>query len=359
MACYAYLDFCFLEFCNLTCSYCRKDNDGMLRDADPAIVRDCLETFLAHSEAACFKVSGYGEASLWPPLADTMAWASGRFPSIQVMTNGSMPGKVFEALAAIPNMVFCLTIDSLREEGNSLRTGGNIKLHEKMLRFADAVVAANRRLELNCVLTGRNTAGFPDHVAGVRARFGDGVLIYPFPVRPFAGLVSQAEAPQPEVAQHLAEVILRDFGQYAPVLPPRPYMERLFAHMAAGGRRTTPCWVPALNYGVGPSLSPLRCACLGHTKPSDDLANMLFPDCEHATPASRMVDTVGSHAGTLATGRIDERCDPCFTHYEVLNLFLDGVVTLGDLVRLPAFAEIGAAAVLDRMKTELRPAVAI
>lgn len=358
MTSYAYLDLCFIEFCNLTCAYCRTDNETLVRDQALDDIRDLVATFRRHSEAAVLKVSGYGEVAHWKPLAELMTWASPSFPAMQVMTNGTMPRDLFNELATIPNLSFCLTLDCFWPEGNALRTGGNVKLHERMVRFAEQVCTADRPLELNCVLTATNIDRFADHIFEVGRRFGPATLVYPFPVRPFKDLTPVARSPSPAAAARAAEIILGDFPTYGANLPPRLYMERLFRHLERGDRGAQPCLVPAMNYGVGPGLSPLRCACLGHTKPSDDLANQLFSGDTPVAEAVRMIDLRDVHDALARTGWVDERCIPCFTHYEVLDLFARGAVSLEEMGRLPVFRSPTAQQILAQTRDRVATAVA-
>jgi pyruvate-formate lyase-activating enzyme len=349
---YAYLDLCFLEFCNLTCVYCRANNEGMVRNQDFDEIRDLVTAFHQHSEAAVLKVSGYGEIAHWKPLVEFLKWASPHFPSIQVMTNGTMPRSLFDQLTAIPNVSFCLTLDCIWPDGNVLRTAGNTKLHERMVQFAEQVCAADIPLELNCVLSQANIDRFADHVEEVGRRFGD-VLVYPFPVRPFEGLAPVAKPPSRASAAQAAAIVLGEFSRYSANLPPRSYTERLFHHLEYGERQGRPCLVPAMNYGVGPSLSPLRCACLGHAKPSDDLSNQVFAGRSPGGGAARVINLRDAHEELARTGWVDERCMPCFTHYEVLDLFARGVISLEEMGQLPVFRYSGAKAVLARTRARV------
>jgi hypothetical protein len=347
---YAYLDLCFFEKCNLTCSYCRTTNEGMFGDVSQETIRETVRSFLAHSMAAVFKLSGYGEISLWRPLADVLDEFAPLFPVAQVITNGTMPLARLDRLLHLPNLVFCVTIDGHELAANAHRTKGRVRLHDKMFRFVRRVLAAGRGLELNCVLTAANIDQFPAYLSFVRAEL-PGAVVMPFPMRPFVGLASSppmAERAQVEAA--LGE-ILSHYEAYAEVLPSRAYVERLRSFML-GRQRAWSCLVPALNYGVGPRLSPLACACLGHTKPSDDLINLVVPPAERSA-TNRLVDISGLRPERVAKGYVDERCRTCFTHYEVLNLFLAGDVPWVDLERIPSFRFPQARAVLERVRAEL------
>lgn len=347
---YAYLDLCFFERCNLTCTYCRTTNEGMLGDVPLEVFQSTVRSFLRHSMAAVFKVSGYGEISLWPHLVDGMKEFASCFPTVQIITNGTMPLSKLGMLLPIENLVFCVTIDGHGLEANSHRTGGNLKLHEKMLAFIRRVLSAGRGIELNCVLTAANLDGFADYLAHVRDNLR-GAMVMPFPVRPFVGLSRSSPPASADQVTRAADRVLLRYEDYATVLPGRAYLERLFDFM---GRtvRGWPCYVPAFNYGVGPRLSPLSCACLGHTKPSDDLLNLVVPDGQRS-PTDRLVDVSGLREERVAKGFVDERCGTCFTHYEVLNLWLEGAICTEEICTIPSFRRPQAQAVLEKVRAEI------
>jgi MoaA/NifB/PqqE/SkfB family radical SAM enzyme len=347
---YAYLDLCFFEKCNLTCNYCRVTNEGMVGDASLETMRGAVRSFLDHSMAAIFKLSGYGEVSLWPHLGELLGEFSARFPVAQVITNGTMPLARAAPLLEIPNVVFCVTIDGHEVAANAHRTKGKVRLHDKMFRFVRRVLEAGRGIELNCVLTAANIDQFPDYLAFVRDEL-PGAVVMPFPVRPFVGLATSPRSAEREQVERAFGRILSQYQDYAAVLPSRAYAERLRDFML-GGQRAWSCLVPALNYGVGPGLSPLACACLGHTKPSDDLFNLVVPEAERSA-TNRLVDVSALRPGRISKGYVDERCRTCFTHYEVLNLFLEGQVPWEDIERIPSFGLPKARSVLELVRAEL------
>src|SRR5690242_1138580 len=69
---FAYFDLCFFEYCNFTCFYCRDSNEMMSKGRGRQAVDEAIQDFLEQNTAGVFKVSGYGEASLWPDLTDTL-----------------------------------------------------------------------------------------------------------------------------------------------------------------------------------------------------------------------------------------------------------------------------------------------
>jgi len=332
MANYAYLDLCFFEFCNLSCDYCRTSNKGTRGSIiSLELFTDIVNSFLSHSQAAVFKVSGYGEVSLWPYLVNAMKLFSTSFPSLQVMTNGTMSKQLFEGLSEIENLVFCITIDNHKIQSNRHRNKQKEHLHKRMINFAKEVILKKRKLEINCVLSSSNIDNFPEFLLYAQDHFLGEIMVMPFPVRPFAGLNSFVQSANTKQIDYAAKQIFSRYNDFDMVLPSLAYMERLFEFMCRG-ERTFPCYVPAFNYGVGPKLKHLSCACLGHTKPSDDLSNIT-----DLSQNNILLDVSSFRQQRISKGYVDRRCKYCFTHYEILNLYLEGIIGKHDMLKIPSF----------------------
>ncbi len=340
MSAFAYLDLCFYERCNLACDYCRRDNEGMARGPSLEEFVNTVEKFLAHSEAAVLKVSGYGEATLWPYLREALEKCSSRFPAVQVMTNGTSGKETISALAGIGNISFCITIDGHTMQANQHRSHQRVTLHDKMLSMVDHIVSIGKPLEINCVVTRSNIDQIVEFAHCLQSRYGAAARLMPFPVRPFVGLKAVDLFPERTQVDRLAERVGESFGEIAAVLPPREYMQRLLEFLKRG-KRSQPCHVAAANFGVGPALEHLVCACAGHSQPSLDQGNIAHDD--------QKVGRQRRHS----KGIIDPRCWRCFNHYELLNLFLAGVCSVDLLTAMPAFSFAGVRETLERMKAEV------
>lgn len=344
---YAYLDFCSFELCNLTCEYCRTSNKGMQGDIPLNLFTEIVNSFLTHSQASVFKVSGYGEISLWIDLVNAMQTFSNSFSSLQVMTNGTIPKQTFEGLVEIENLVFCITIDGHTLESNRHRNRQNEHLHKRMFDFVFDVIKRKRKLEINCVLSAANIENFPEYVMHIRDNYPGMVMIMPFPVRPFVGLKQVVSSANKKQVDFVAKQILVKYKEFDMVLPPLAYMERLFEFMHQG-ERSFPCFIPIFNYGVGPKLKPLTCACLGHTKPSDDLSNMIG-----TLKKNELADVSSLRKQHILKGYVDERCRSCFTHYEVLNLFFEGAIKKNEMHKIPSFSQPTGYEILENAKGKI------
>ena len=138
---FAYFDLCFFEQCNLCCTYCRNSNAGFLPGPSQEQLAAVVEEFLRGSQAAILKVSGYGEASIWPDLVAFLSRFRDKFRALQVMTNGTMESEILDKLCSIPNLTFCTTIDGDRLDENQYRSHHSSQLQKTMLSFVETVTS--------------------------------------------------------------------------------------------------------------------------------------------------------------------------------------------------------------------------
>ena len=337
MADYAFLDLCFTEQCNLACTYCRTANADMARPLGISAVQHVIDEFMTHSTAAVFKISGYGEASLWPDYIDLLERNAPRFPSVQLITNGTLPLGHLKRLCLIPNLSFCTTVDSHKLNGNMCRAHNRTGLHDRFLAFVETVALEyGRRLEINCVVTKYNISQIVDFNLWLTSRYGQSVKLLPFPVRRFEKLTGEDLFPSSEQVTAFALGLKRLLNNGKDtVLPPSIYMDRLLEFLQSG-RRSHPCYIDDVNYGIGPNLSILRCACDGHTRPSENIGN-----------------TRSSSRSVRSPGFTSPKCIFCFTHYEVLNLFIESGLSAKELGAFPSFSFPGVEDQLLRLKDRL------
>jgi hypothetical protein len=83
-------------------------------------------------------------------------------------------------------------------------------------------------------------------------------------------------------------------------------------------------------------LTPLKCACAGHTTPSQDQSNIRK-----------------GRTATSIQGYVDARCHDCFNHYEVVNLFIEEELTEFELQLFPAFNMPGVKETLVKIRDQL------
>lgn len=343
-----YLDFCFFESCNFTCTYCRDTNAHMARGSGLDDFNTALTDFLADNTAAVLKLSGYGEATLWRELPEAVARWAPQFPVVQLITNGAGPRAAYTRLAELSNFQACVSLDSHLVDEDRLRTHGNERLHGRVLDTLLWLAARGVPVEVNCVVNRVNADSFALLLSWAAEVLAPGSIVIPFPVRPTRGR-SLAEIRETLVVTDaqldtFEQLVLHD-DVVLPVLPPRRYLERLVAFMRQGSRQQ-PCHMHRANFGVSTSYQALPCACAGDTfiKPLGPIRSAASdPAVERRR--QRFLDL----------GGVGAKCRTCFTHYEIANLYLAGDLAEEDVVRVPSLSTPGALAMLRRIRKELSP----
>jgi hypothetical protein len=117
--------------------------------------------------------------------------------------------------------------------------------------------------------------------------------------------------------------LLDKYDKVQPVVPAAAYFERMLAMVAHGARRGQ-CWIPLLTLGSFNDGKVVHCP-LGWT-----LKGNAF-----ATP-----ETTFAEMGTCAMHQLMRSpttrlpyCQHCYSSYDIMNLFLEGVVSLQEIRR--------------------------
>jgi hypothetical protein len=87
---------------------------------------------------------------------------------------------------------------------------------------------------------------------------------------------------------------------------------------------------------------------------------------EHLGNALGPISSVGTdpaverrrHLNLLA-GEVGPRCKTCFTHYEIINLYLEDLITERELAHVPSLSEKGTLAHVRAVKTEIAPKIGL
>jgi len=295
------------------------------------------------------KLSGYGEATLWPELADVVrAWAS-HFPAVQLISNGTGSSTLLQQLSEVPNFQASITLDGHTTELDRFRTKGNTRLHRRVVDTIAWLVAHGTKVELNCVVSQANAGALDTYVEWVRDRWGPSVRLIPLPVRPTMGRTMADIAvdllPSPSDIDRVEQCLVDRYAEFASVLPPLAYLSALVRFMRVAHRGSR-CHIHRANFGVNTGLLALACACAG-----DRLLAPLGP-----------VSSIGSDAaieqrrrGYLADGAVGAKCATCFTHYDIINLYFGGLISEADLRIVPSLSHPGTLAHLNAIKQEIAP----
>jgi MoaA/NifB/PqqE/SkfB family radical SAM enzyme len=334
-------DFVLLEnFCNFSCKYCSPGWKKMtLRNGDyykadshdtPPVkwksVEEFYQTFRRifqiinnHFHPHAFKISG-GEIFIMPGILDFIKYMADNCIDLKILTNGSnVFDSVLQSILEYPNIHFQVSLDGHTLDMNSLR----FKNESRLLSIVHLLKSLNdsmNTVEINCVLTRHNLTNF-FNFADYMAELLPNCIIMPFPVRGFTEFLPTREQVDQAKTTYLEEY--RD----SPVLPPEGYMSRLFDILQTSRRRNK-CYVPLFlisAYGDG---SIQFCTC-GSDFPS---GNVFEQSCAEIYKQSENLFQEFSRGH-----RVFEACADCFTHYDLLNCYIESEVTEHELREFSVF----------------------
>lgn len=336
------------------CKYCRQKSfeiigkntirtNGVSVDLN-RLKRDCLRISLLTQDfldLPILKLSGYGEFFLLPDTIKFLKTVSGRYERTQVITNATrLDENTICRLSEIPGITICVSLDGHTPELNSCRTRSQAII-DKILNNISLLQRYKVPVEVNSVLTKNNTPHFIDFVDHLSNRYGH-LVCYPFPVRGN----SRLSALGPGYAEKLAP-LLDSAKSGSRCLPHPAYIKRLLSFIS-NGKRQDKCYIGYSNLGIDPAGKILVCAC----NIKNSIGNILTEDPITAleTRASHPLFYKFFFPKILFT-----RCLGCFTHYEMINLYFDGTISLEDINQLPLFNGPKAQKRLAELKTRLNP----
>lgn len=340
---YLFLDLGFYSACNLKCTYCREE---IVKDKKDFKIEHLIHQVEAFSERFCTgvaKLSGYGEVTMWSDFVAALDYLYDRFPQVQIITNGTFDANIADAILKYPNVSPNITIDGHTMELNAIRVQGNQKWHERMLGNLEYFVSAGRAVEVNCVLHQYNVSGlasFCEYLSTIGIGKAQ-IMLFPFPVKSFGRAPTVADRLKSGF-EKLAEEIDSIWEQYRSILPPKPYMDDLKKFLGRG-MRSDPCHIHWANLGTGSRNERLHCVNYGEDLSYGPILNALTFDAE------RIQEQELEH---LKIGEVGPRCSKCFNHFHVINLFLEGRISLEELQTLPSLRASGVAPIAIAMKDE-------
>ncbi len=309
------VDNCSYQGCNNHCVYCRGNN--VIED-DGRIFRKTLQKLREGVDASILKISGYGEITMIPDWKERIAEQEESYDSIQIITNGrNLTRRDLDFLSS-GDYTLCISLDGISQKTNAARRNSKEEL-EKILTNLNLASFLGSSLEINTVLTSFNISSFPEFLKFIR---DINAVCYPFPVRRNRRHSSQKSlSPSNKETRKALQNVLEDYEDFKTALPPKPYLERLTDFMLDGKRRR--CYVPEVVLGIDPQGDILRCPCSGTEK----VGNLFGRDQFQATKER------GKVSG------FQEECRDCFTHYEVINLFIEGKINEEEMRSLPLYSK--------------------
>ncbi|MFA5856781.1 MAG: radical SAM protein [Candidatus Pacearchaeota archaeon] len=307
------IDNCTYNGCNKQCSYCRPQFIGK---GNKNFVSESISILSTSVKPEIIKISGYGELTFMPGWKEKIVDLDYSFKRVQLITNGTILNNKDLDFLKDHEVYLCFSLDGVTFKSNSARNSSSAELRKIMENIVYAS-SIDIPLEINTVLTKSNIndlerlLDFVDKVNGV---------CYPFPIRENR-LYGSGKNMFP--LKKDIETNLMDLKQKHPhSTPPIQYIESLMDFMLESKRSI--CYVPLNVLGVSPEGDLLKCPCSG----TRVLANIFEKEGFEKFNSSKSI------------GGYDPECKDCFTHYEVINLFIDGKISAEEMNHLPLFENL-------------------
>lgn len=328
------------ENCNMSCSYCLTDTSTFKESHREHPIRKppkilnyhkdlkgildrIMDRTLEHFDIPILKVSG-GEVMLIKDIMDFFRREASRYKVLQILTNGIMlEESVLDEFRSWGNVVLQVSIDHHTLNGNQYRITKQ-SLQDRLLKRIDLVVQKGIPLELYCVLTDVNIH-ILDEFLEYLMRYKGKVMIFPFPVR---GPSRELFYPKQEQLVGI-ERILYNYDRYVGIVPPKAYFQRLLQFLK-DGKRTFGCSLARMVFSTFSDGSITSCPNiwfnhLGNLTTSD-YGKVL--DKIESSPFYKMI--------VVDKPRLSA-CKACFTPWDMLGLYIDGLITIDELCQSPTY----------------------
>jgi MoaA/NifB/PqqE/SkfB family radical SAM enzyme len=330
------------NLCNLRCTYCPCDVTQLQRSGQQIRTRngrdgpptesvddflertgEVIERVNKHVNAPILKLSG-GELFLVPEFMRLLPALCERFELVQILTNGTRLNNATVAqLARFKNVCLQISLDGHTYEMNRFRftsTSGFTNALDGLLRS----VTSGIPVEVNTVLTGANIEQFFAFVAFLNDASARNTFVYPFPVRGKPEML-----PSKNQIELFCLQMPAAFATNKALLPPEAYMNALCAFLRTG-TRSNGCSVPYAVVGSNGDGTIDACTC----GPVKVLGNVLNGDS--ATTLQR-IESDSCYEGVRNLTSQPSCCADCFTHYDIINLFIEGLIDEQEMAKLPFF----------------------
>lgn len=327
--------------CNLACEYCLtgqslfKEEHQIQAIFDPPRPHSCLPgsdlharltavvAAVASQDVPVVKISG-GEVFLVRGMMGFIAELAARYETVVTLTNGLLLTEArLDQLQALGNVVLQISLDATTYAGNSYRVPSE-RVHQAVMERIYAILERGIETEIYTVLNDRSIMAIEQTVADLLPYAGH-AIVFPFPVR---GPSRERFLPRPEQYGAL-RALLDAAPRYQPVLPAQPYLDRLWSFFTDGGR-TFRCHLPRIAFTTFDDGVTTTCPNIWF----NNVGNLLTDD-----PESVFQNLAASGFRKLLLvphPRIDA-CKACYTPWDPVSLYFEGVFTLDDLARLPLY----------------------
>lgn len=310
----------FEQYCNLHCDYCFLSHNfkTKLPPAEAEALLAALASILQQVKQRnipIMKLSG-GEIFMLPGLVGKLK-ENHDFARLQVLTNGTLLTRtIIDELAQLDNFGLQMTLDGHTFEANSLRFTSRA-LFQRVMDNMQYILEKNIPLEINMCLTRNNVAYLEAFLKELNHWKNRELILYPIPVRESEERFSVLPGQLEELYK-----ILEHYEQYASILPPIFYFNHMIHMLETGAKhKDWQCWVPELILGLQGNGDIKACPEVGVGEQA--VRANLFHSAELVSPGTAYL--LRTRCRTLRV------CSGCYTHYELMNAFINGSMSRADL----------------------------
>jgi len=329
--------------CNFACKYCRKYPSKKLADGyfDPIRGSTSFNQYRnQHTqvitvledkiESTFYKISGHGEISLIP---DFLGLLPSSFGKPILITNGSrLKERDLPKLAEI-DAVLSISLDGHTSILNTARSG---KV-ESVLSLIRVACDYDIPIEINSVLSKWNMEDFDEFLFFLK-KFSN-LVCFPFPVRDFSTQLNESYKASYKQFQVFKEKVLDNYQEFNYILPPFQYLENMLSTMKIG--RQIPCFLPNIIISLNWQFDILKCPC----GPTGNLGNLL-------NSPNKALNQWKKQSEKYSKKFLFHECNQCYTHFDIINLYLLGKITSLDLRKIPSLSNTKTTKFLKEYSTK-------
>ncbi|MHA1232814.1 MAG: radical SAM protein [Candidatus Helarchaeota archaeon] len=328
------LDDGFFKPCNLNCQYCRKTPSIKKQNGYYDEIRGLNWTIKKMEEYkkiskwiqnvtsfGAYKISGHGEITLINKYFEFFAENKLNI----LITNGTGLNK--EKIRNLQNyrVVVQLSLDGHTREMNQARG-----IHPKqIISLISALLKLEIPIEINTVITKFNITKINTFFKFLQSFESDLLICMPFPVRNFSTHSNETLKPSESQIERFFNSLENLSYNYS--VPPKKFIDSLKLSLKTD--RIIPCFLPRMIVSWNYNYDILACPC-GFTDSYFNLEqfyktyvneeNLRIPLEDNPLPLK--VDT--SQLGP---------CKNCFTHYDIINLFILDELNKKEIQKIPTF----------------------